>query len=411
MNQAWRIVGGGFVAQLFVLGFFTYAVSLLVEPVRAEFGASLEQVMYALTVGTIAGFVLQPIAGVMVDRFSVRWIMAAGTVLYAGGLYSTSRTGSLGQYIVLFGLTMAMANAFAGSLCASAVISRWFTATRGRALGVAAIGTSLGGVLVPWLIAFWLGEHGWRDTLELFALTTLLVMLPVVLWTIRDTPPTHAAAENTAGATGPATAAPVASDALSLRGIVGQPGFWYLGLSLGLLFAAYTSFLANIEPYITNGGGAATYGATLITVIAVSGFIGKLVFGMAADKFNLKAALWTAQLLVILALLLFARVPLAGPQMIAATLLGLAAGGMLPVWGSMMAQLFGLASYGRAMGLMSPLITLCVLPSYPLVGRLVDETGNYTAGLYVAAACTLFGALLLVLLRLPNAKDAGQSGQ
>ncbi|MEZ5568257.1 MAG: MFS transporter [Halioglobus sp.] len=409
MNQAWKVVGGGFVAQLFVLGFFTYAVSLLVEPVRAEFGASLEQVMYALTVGTIAGFVLQPVAGVMVDRFSVRWIMAAGTLLYAGGLYATSQTGSLGQYIVLFGLTMALANAFAGSLCASAVISRWFTATRGRALGVAAIGTSLGGVLVPWMIAFWLAEHGWRETLELFALTTLLVMLPVVLWTIRDTPK-HAAAASASGGTATATAPP-AADALSLQGIIGQPGFWYLGLSLGLLFAAYTSFLANIEPYITNGGGAATYGATLITVIAVSGFIGKLVFGMAADKFNLKAALWTAQGLVILALLLFARAPLPGPQMIAATLLGLAAGGMLPVWGSMMAQLFGLASYGRAMGLMSPLITLCVLPSYPLVGRLVDETGNYTLGLYVAAACTLFGALLLVLLRLPNAEDAGQSGQ
>tara|TARA_R110000823_G_scaffold91174_1_gene201051 strand:- start:8360 stop:9592 length:1233 start_codon:yes stop_codon:yes gene_type:complete len=410
MNQAWKVVAGGFVAQLFVVGFFTYAVSLLVVPVRNEFSASLEQVMYALTVGTIAGFVLQPVAGVMVDRFSMRLIMSAGALVYAAGLYATSQAATLGEYILFFGLTMALANAFAGSLCASAVISRWFSATRGRALGIAAIGTSLGGVIVPWLIAFWLEAYDWRTALELFALATLLIMLPVILLTIRDRPQEDPATRAAAGGSEALEEAGKIA-ALSLKGIIGNQNFWALGLSLGLLFAAYSSLLSNITPYITDTGGSEKQASTLIMVIALAGFVGKLAFGVAADKFSLKASLWTAQLFVIIALLVFARLPTLAPQMAAATLLGLAAGGMLPVWGNMMAHLFGLASYGKAMGLMSPLITLCVLPSFPLVGRLFDTTGSYTLGLYVAAACTLLGAALLLLVRLPEAQDAGQRGQ
>ncbi len=87
MFYGWRVVAGSFTTQLFVVGFFSYAVSLLVEPVRAEFGVSLEQVMYSLTAGTITGLFLQPVAGILVDKMSVRWIMSAGTLLYALGLY------------------------------------------------------------------------------------------------------------------------------------------------------------------------------------------------------------------------------------------------------------------------------------------------------------------------------------
>ena len=72
---------------------------------------------------------------------------------------------------------------------------------------------------------------------------------------------------------------------------------------------------------------------------------------------------------------------------------------MLPVWGAMMAQVFGIASYGRAMGLMGPVITLCILPSYPVVGRLFDASGSYVSSLYLASAAVIVSALLLLPLR------------
>lgn len=399
MFFGWKVVGGAFTAQLFVVGFFTYAVSLLVSPVQSEFGVSLEQVMYSLTAATFLGLFMQPVAGAMIDRFSVRGIMAAGTVLYALGLYLTSLAASIGQYIAGFALTMALANAFAGSLCSSAVISRWFVASRGRALGIAALGTSLGGVLIPALISYWLGSEGWRGALENLALCTLVIMLPVVVLCVRDHPADLEL--HPEGLTEAPTPPAAASADLDMRGILRSPAFWYLGLALGLLFSAYSAVLSNISPYAINLGSSKEQASALIMAVAVSGFIGKILFGMAADRFSLKAALWSAQGLVATAFLVLAQEPGHAVMLLGTSILGLAAGGMLPVWGAMMAQLFGLASYGRAMGMMGPIITLCIMPGFALIGRIYDSVGSYTPGLYLFTGVCLLSALLLLPLRIP----------
>jgi MFS family permease len=134
--------------------------------------------------------------------------------------------------------------------------------------------------------------------------------------------------------------------------------------------------------------------------IAVMGFAGKLLFGMAADKINLKVGLWIALALVFVALLLLASEPGYSLMLLATALMGLAAGGMLPVWGAMMAKVFGLVSYGRAMGLMGPLITLLVMPGFAVAGRLYDATGSYRLCLFLFAGFVVLGALLLIPLKI-----------
>ena len=400
MFYGWKVVGGGFTAQLFVVGFFTYAVSLLVNPVQAEFGVTLEQVMYSLTAATFLGLFMMPIAGMLVDRFSVRTIMVIGTVLYAFGVFASSAASSIGYYIAAFALTMAVVNGLAGTLCSSAVISRWFVASRGRALGIAALGTSVGGVLVPALISYWLGEEGWRGALQNLAYCVLIVMLPVVAFTVRDRPEDLGLHPEGAASAPTAVDAPAHHD-MDMRAILRSPPFWFLGLALGLLFSAYSAVLSNITPYALDLGSSKEQASTLIMAVAVSGFIGKILFGMAADHFSLKSALWVAQALVAASFLVLAQTPGHGGMLLGTSLLGLAAGGMLPVWGALMAHLFGLGSYGRAMGLMGPIITLCVMPGFAIIGRMYDSLGSYTPSLYLFTVVCGVSALLLLPLRLP----------
>ncbi len=399
MYYGWRIVGSSFVAQLFVVGFFTYAVSLLVEPIRAEFSVSLEQVMYSLTAATFLGLFMQPVGGALIDRYSVRTLMGVGAALYAIGLYAVANSANLIQYIVFFALTMAVANALVGSLSASAVISRWFTASRGRALGVSAIGTSVGGVVIPALISYWLGTVGWRGAMENLALAVLLIVLPVVLVGIRSRPSDVGLLPEPS----PEGMTPGADQDMNMGDILRTPAFWFVGLSLGLLFSAYTAVLSNLTPYAVNLGSSKEQASTLIMAVAIFGFVGKLLFGMAADKFSLRAALWMAQGLVAIAFITLAQASSHSLMIVGASLLGLAAGGMLPVWGALMAQVFGLISYGRAMGLMGPLITLCVMPSFTVIGRMFDTYASYTPALYLFTGFCVVAAALLLPLKLHRA--------
>jgi MFS family permease len=401
MFFGWYVVAGTFLSQMVVVGFFTYSVSLLMPLVREEFGVTMEQVMYSLMAGTFTGMILMPVAGVMFDRYSARWIMSIGALLLAAGLWTIANTSTVSQFIVVFGMTMATANSLAGSLATQTTISRWFTVSRGRALGVAAIGTSVGGIAIPAVMTAWIETSGWRGSLENLSLSVLFLLLPILILTIRGRPSDIGLLLEASGAdAGPSASMPE----LKLGDILRQPGYWYIGLTLGVLFSVFSAILANLTAYATGLGASAAQASSLIMTVAVTGLVGKLVFGFAADTLNLKVGLWISMGLVFIAFLVLASEPAYPLMLVAAVLLGLATGGMLPVWGAMMAKVFGLLSYGRAMGLMGPLITLLVLPGFAIVGRLYDATGGYQLCLYIFAGVVAVATLLLVPLKLEHSQ-------
>ena len=83
MFYGWVIVGAVFVAQLFMVGFWTYGFPLLVDPVHKEFEASVTDVMLGSSIGGLAGAVVAPIVGPLVDRWSARGLSIIGAVLLA----------------------------------------------------------------------------------------------------------------------------------------------------------------------------------------------------------------------------------------------------------------------------------------------------------------------------------------
>lgn len=399
MFFGWRVVAGSFLSMMMIMGFFTYSVSLLVTPVRDEFGVGLEQVMYSLTLATLFGVFASPFFGVMIDRFPVRLMMTLGCAVMAAGLWLLARVETILAFNLVFALTMALVNNLAGSMASSAAVSRWFTNSRGKALGIAAMGTSIGGILLPALITWWMELSGWRGALDYLALTALLLITPLVWVNVRGKPADIGMLAEGAEEDAQSADSAVGSG-MSMAQILRLPAFWYIGLSMGLLFAAYSAILANLSPYATRLGASEVQASGLIMTLALAGLIGKLLFGMAADRISHRLGLWLAQGLLISAFTLMTLEPPYLVMLLAAICLGLSTGGMLPVWNSMVATTFGVASFGRAMGAMGPIITLLVMPGFALVGRLFDYSGSYTLSLLIFIGTTLIaGALLLPLRR------------
>ena len=125
--------------------------------------------------------------------------------------------------------------------------------------------------------------------------------------------------------------------------------------------------------------------------------------GAAADMLNHKLALWIAQSLLATGFAALALEPPYALIVMGCISIGLAAGGMLPVWGALTADLFGLQSYGRAFGLMAPIITVLVMVGFPLAGRLYDMTGSFSLCLWLFAAMMAVAAILLIPLRVSRA--------
>jgi MFS family permease len=81
--------------------------------------------------------------------------------------------------------------------------------------------------------------------------------------------------------------------------------------------------------------------------------------------------------------------------------LGLASGGVLPVWAALVGQAFGAADYGRAFGLVNPVMMPFTFTAPPAAGWVFDTTGNYDLAFGGFLVALLVAALVLLPLRLP----------
>ena len=108
-------------------------------------------------------------------------------------------------------------------------------------------------------------------------------------------------------------------------------------------------------------------------------------------------------MLVCAALLMFRTGQSAWLVRVGCATLGLAAGGILPVWGAMLGKIFGPANYGHVMGLMTMVYTPLLLISSPLAGRVFDLTGSYRSVFEIFFAVLVFAGVLVT--RIPPLGD------
>ena len=407
MYYGWFVVSGALLSQVAIVGFFSYVFSLLVLPLQNSFDATRTDVMYSMSFTAMLGLFLAPTIGVLADKYPIRWLMVLGAAIFGAGLFALSLTQTLLQFTLLFGLVMGLSNQLLGPLCGSAIISRWFTDSRGKALGLAATGSSLGGILLPALFVYWLEDDGdWRSALQNLSYGVLFILLPYLIIVMRDFSQQQQVNQTNQNIEDNPLKQNSEHNEYTLKQIIKDSNYWIVGISMALLFSTYSALLANLTPYLLGQGLDKAIAAQAIMVIAISGLVGKISFGYAADKVSLRLALSVTQLAVIGGLLLLAAGPSYWVITLALAILGLSTGGMLPVWGALLAAIFGTVSYGRVMGLMMPLIVLIVIPGYSLAGYLSDQSGSYGLCFVIFSAVIAISMPLALMLKLPSNKSA-----
>ncbi len=397
----WWLVGVGFLLQGVVTGIVSYSYGILLTPIAGEFSASRFEMMLGVTVCTLVAGVSSPFFGVAMDRYPLRRLASVGVLLLGSGLLLLSAAQTLWQVTLVYALFMGPAMVLMGTLLVGVMLARWFSRRRGTAMGVAALGTSACGLLLPPLLQYGIDMEGWRTMLQLLGIGVLGVLLPLAWLLVADHPHSRGLAPD--GASSEASPLPqAASSSSSTREIFAQRNFWMIALVCGVLFSVYASLLSNLVPFATGLGFGGEQAALLISVIAMFGMLGKLAFGVIADRIELRLGLVAAIVLLLLGLAIYGVGNSYVHLLVASVFVGIAAGGMLPVWGSLMAVLFGTANYGRAMGLMSPVMMPIVVFGSPFAGWSFDVTGDYQLAFIVFGVALLVALVALTRLQLPR---------
>jgi MFS family permease len=394
-HHGWNVLAVGLLFQALSFGIAIYCFTFYVAPWSAEFGVGRGEVMLVFLSLQLALGGLAPFAGRALDRLSIRGLVCAGALCLALGLALGARATQLWQLGVLHATLVVAGVLLAGPLAAQKLVTRWFRERRGLALGLSTVGTSLGGLALPPLVAALHSAHGWRGANDWLALLVAGLVVPVWL-VVRDGP-----AEGE-GATGPpassAEGARSADRDWRVRDVLRSGTFWWIVVAFTSLGTAFGGVQQNLAPFALDRGISPQGAAWLISAMALAMAFAKVGFGALADRIDVRWLLGAALALLALALV-WMRGPVGyGELAVLCGVVGLAAGANLPLLAAVVSRHFGAASFGLVMGLVGPFSAASAVGPL-LASHARDVAGDYAAAWLLLCALLAPAALATAFLR------------
>ena len=190
----------------------------------------------------VVGALVAPFIGRLLDKHGFMWIfgICTGLIVIAHALMATV-VSSLAAFAVI-AFVYGAAGVGCGPVAYTRPINAWFSANRGLALGVAAIGSAVTTIFVSPLLAALVETHGWRAGYAALALLAGVVALPVAPLLVSDAPPVAQDAT-----------VPLAKTHVS-RSFYSERDFWLLALAILFMSIPGAGLLSQISPLVQAEG-------------------------------------------------------------------------------------------------------------------------------------------------------------
>jgi len=279
-RNPWTITGVALLILLVTNGLTATAISVFDESLLEEFGWSRGELKFRdfLNFGVVA--LCAPLGGLLLDRFGAKRLLIVGCLVLSGAYFAYSRLTSLTQ-MYLIHVAFALALPASGTMVVIVLVSSWFVARRGLAIGIALVGTSAGSFLLPPLNAWLIAELGWRRTFALEALFPLAILV-IVLVLVRNSP-----TELGGQAVGVASGGPdPRATGLEFRQALRTRTFWAIGLSGFLIYYSILAIFSHAFLHMRGLGYPPPVAASVLSLLSLVAMASKLGSGCLADRLD-----------------------------------------------------------------------------------------------------------------------------
>jgi len=345
--------------------------------------------------------------GRAVDRFGARRFIVGGAALMAAALLLLARVEEPWQLYPVYGL-LAVGFACAGNVPNGSLVTRWFVERRSLAMSISHTGVSLGGMLLVPGVTLLIARAGFGPALGVLAAFLVVAVWSVAGGVLRPDPALYGWGPDgrDPGAREPAAGTPAQlSDAVQRRvwgrrEVLRTPTFWLLVASFSAMLFCQVGFTMHHLAFLRERLAPET-AALGVSAMAGASLVARLGMGFVADRFSKQRLAAVLFVLQAASFGLFAAAEGPVGLMAASVLLGATIGNIFMMQSLLVGELFGLASFGTAMGLQL-LGTQVTSGLGPLaVGLLHGWNGGYEPALGGLAAVALAAAALVLRLRPP----------
>lgn len=410
----WLVHAGLFLCAGLVVGTSSYTFGLFVIPVTEELNMSRADFNNGFIALLLGVALMSPVAGRLLDKYSARMLILAGSAMYALGLAGLTMTESGLIMLLLIIGPIAFGYTACGVLAVNTVAVRWFKRRRGTALGIMAVSTSTGAFIMVPVTAFFVENFGWRTAMLVNGGVTLGVIALMVLLFIRNFPNgTERGYDKEFGVEETAAAEEKKKEerTWTYPELLCNRNFWLFTLAIGLLLGSDQSMVTAQVPYFVDIGIKLEAAALIVSCMTASAICGKLLVGYLADKIDLRYIFYAVAIVHVALQLVYITQPGYWSLLALATVFGVAIGGVYPVWSTMLAWLFGTHNFGTVMGLMTIIVKGISIVAVRFVGEVYDATGTYIPAFWIFIIAVLISMVLTAFLRPATAPNVSSTSR
>jgi sugar phosphate permease len=289
LHYAWLIVIVTFVTLITTAG-FRATPGVLILPLQDEYGWSRSTISLGISLGLLLYGLTAPFAAALMERFGVRRVMLLALATIAAGSSLTTLMTAAWQFIVLWGVIVGASAGAVSVPLAATVANRWFSTRRGLVTGILTASNASGQMVFLPALAWLATAYGWRYASLSVAVIAMVVVFPIVAFTVRDRP--QAIGLQPYGAEEPVpvperSAKPFrpAVDGL-LLGLRSRT-FWYLAATFFVCGLSTNGLLGtHLIPAAVDHHLTAVTGASLLALMGLFDVIGTTCSGWLTDRMD-----------------------------------------------------------------------------------------------------------------------------
>ena len=328
--------------------------ALYMYPVMQAKGFTVQQFSLIFTIGTLVPALIGPFIGGIYSKVNLKMFYLFGGILLGGGFMTFSMADKLWQFYAIAAVVQVGSSIISG-IGVPLILNAWFDeAGKGKAMGLAYAGGSIGNVFFQQLVVGTITSKGYAHSYFVFGLVALIAIIPIALFMIRLP---KSESEIVKGKVDDKKEKTTTSLDISytLKEAQKIKYFWIMGLGLffvGIYVSAYqVQYAAYFQGELKL---SASIIATTGSIFALASLFGNLVGGMLFDKLGILKTLLIGAIAVIasgVALLMAGVSPLFAH--VHSILKGLAMFVYMMAPAYMVGSFFGKKEYGSILGLIN----------------------------------------------------------
>jgi len=401
----WFIVAACMLVAAAGIGFHNTA-SIFIRPVTEDLGLSRGEFTFFRTIITAVSAGLLPMYGKLAKRFKIKNIMLVGTVCSALSLISYSFASQLWHFYSLAIINGLFVNA-AHFMLIGILINRWFEDKRGLALGIAFAGSGLGAAVMVPMVSQVIELAGWRWGFGFSAGARWMVIIPRVLFLIKEHPEDKNLTPYKTGNNNQTPADPNRiPTGLMLSQARKTPTFWILAVAFLCIAVGAGASNAHTAPHLGDLGYSSVFYSAVVSFSLLTLTTGKIFIGHVFDRFGLYvggAVLGISLTLSPIFALLSAN-PVA--PWFHAFFLGLGSTGFSIPINIYTMKFFGEKDFTAILSIMSMITAFSAAFAAPVMGLAYDFLGSYTSAWVVLV---VLGIVVFICLAAANFISKGKT--